>query len=183
MVAARPLLASRGRADVGEERIWRGTEGWWPFGSGWAELGRCIQRQRHAVAAAARGGPVGSAVSGGGWWWSRLSNPGVWSWSVGGAWIPSSLAQALPSSPPCDGTASSRWLSGRSGSLGGGAAPGSRRWGSACWGRFSGRGARPFGATALSTPWWGGRHVRTSDGHPLPGVELRVVLPRHLGHS
>jgi hypothetical protein len=83
----------------------------------------CLSRsgQEHlatAIAAvtAARGGPVGSTVSGGGWWWSRSPDPSVWSWSIGGGWIPSSLAQALPSSPPCGGTASSRWSSGRSSS-------------------------------------------------------------------
>jgi hypothetical protein len=56
------------------------------------------------------------------------------------------------------------------------AAPSSRRRGDTGWGHFSSQGARPFGAAALSTPWWGGRRVPgTSDGHPLPGVELRVV--------
>jgi hypothetical protein len=88
-------------------------------------------------------------------WW--LSDPDVWSWSVGGGRIPSSLAQALSPLSPCGGTASSRWSSGRSGSP--------RRWcgallcgvrGDVCWGRFSGRYARPFGTTALLVPWWGG---------------------------
>jgi hypothetical protein len=37
--------------------------------------------------------------------------------------------------------------------LGSGAAPGSQRWGGAGWGHFSDRGASPFGAMALSTPW------------------------------
>jgi hypothetical protein len=61
------------------------------------DRGRSNRQQRHAVvavAAAKRGGPVASVVSR----------------------IPSSLAQALPPSPPYGGTASSRWSSGRSGS-------------------------------------------------------------------
>jgi hypothetical protein len=62
--------------------------------------------------------------------------------------------------------------------LGGGEAPDVWRRGGVCWGRFSGWGARPFSAAALSTPWWGGRRVpQMSDGHLLPSVELRVVSP------
>jgi hypothetical protein len=128
------------------------------------------------VAVAARSGPVGFAVvvGGGRDRWIPAYDRGR-SVVVGSPLLLLRLSpHRLPVVDPCPPGGRQVDLI----ALRGGAAPGSRRWGGACWGRFSGRGAMPFGAMALSTAWWGGRRVLwMSDGHPLPCVELHVVSP------
>jgi hypothetical protein len=169
------LLASCGRAGVGggADLAWDGrvVAGRWRLsGSG----------QEH-LAIVACGGCCGSSGARrpdripGNRWWSQSLDLDVWSWLVGGDRIPSSLDQPPPPAvEPCPPGGHQVDLV----ALSGGAAPDSWHQGGVCWVRFSGWGARPFRVTVLSTPWWGGRRVpRMSDGHPLPGVELRVMSP------
>jgi hypothetical protein len=124
------------------------------------------------VAAATRGGPIGSPVIGGGCsCWISTSGHGR-SGVIGSPLL--LISPPPPAVEPCPPGGHQVDLV----ALSGGATPDSWHQGGVCWVRFSGWGARPFCVTVLSTPWWGGRRVpRMSDGHPLPGVELRVMSP------
>jgi hypothetical protein len=68
MVVARPLLASRGQASVGEEQIWRGMVGWQPVGSGRVDLGRQSVQAVCGSCGASGGARRPSRLRGKQWW-------------------------------------------------------------------------------------------------------------------